>query len=261
MRFFGWFLLLPLLSACAPRTADGAALGQTSAAPASAGAAAPTFRAAFSRYGVAWVSDGQACVARAPSYQATCPKLGRVVDTAWNDGDAWAAVPSLGLIVTLDRAARTVPVGAVVALSANNIYREDGSALSYGGSPSGRVAGAPSLAITGGNGQDYVRLAGQVVRVADGAVTETGTLIPVGGELVATPTGAQSSSVPTAISEDGANVYRLQGDMLERVDLAGKVLRRVPHAAGKVGLVAGQVVTVTQEGTIRRFTWDLQEIR
>lgn len=241
--------LVALLCGCAPRTTPVTASAANSS----------TFRAVFSSAGVAWLAEGKACVARAPSYQAVCPRLGRVTDIAWNAGEAWAAVPGLGLIVTLDRAARTVPVGAVVALSSLRVYREDGSALTYAGQPDGTVPGTPSRAVTGGDGQDYVLLGKVLMRVADQKMLSGGLTDDGANELVATPTGMVRVSVPSAYGND--SIYRLQGGVLERRDIAGQVLGRVPHAAGAVGLVGEQVVTVTPAGEIRRFTRNLQELR
>ena len=83
--------LLLSLTACAP--------SMTAPARAPVG-----LRAAFSEAGVAWVSGGRACVARAPSFQPSCPALPPAVDVAWHGGQAWAGVPSLAAVVTLDGA-------------------------------------------------------------------------------------------------------------------------------------------------------------
>ena len=228
--------LLALLPACAPAytapTRDAA------------------FRAAFSGAGVAWVSGGQACVARVPDYRPVCPRLGRAVDVAWNGGDAWAAVPGAGLAVTLDRAARSVPAGAVAALSNTLIYRQDGSALSYEGVAAGQVAGGPSAAVTGGDGADYVVLAGQLRR---GSAVVEAAAQPY---LYATARGAATAAVPTAVGGDG-DTYRLQGGQLERTDASGRVTARTPHGPGRVGVVGQDVVTVSAAGEIRRYTQSL----
>lgn len=210
------------------------------------------FRAAFSDAGVAWVAQGRACVARAPGYRPQCPRLGPVADVAWQGGDAWAAVPGAGLAVTLDRAPRSLSVGAVVALSAQRLYREDGSALTYAGEAAPGVAGAPSAAVTGGDGAEYVVLAGRLRRVTGGA-----DLGAAGPYLFATRVGAATSALPSA--EDAAGRYQLTGTALERV-LAGAVVARVPHGLGRVGLVGAEVVTVGPEGRLRRFTPALQEL-
>lgn len=238
-------LLLPpllLLAACAPAT-----MSRTPA---------PAFSAAFAPEGVAWVDAGKACVARAPSYRAVCPRLpGAAVAVAWNGGDAWAALPGAGLLVTLDRAARSVPVGRVVALSNTRAYREDGSAVTFAGAPATDVPGAPSAAITGGDGGDYVLLAGALRRVADGVVVETAA----GPLLQGTPTGARSANVPAVTTPSGT--YRLTGTVLQRLDAAGRVLASVPHPPGRVGVVGGDVVTVSPGGAVSVFGVDLNPVR
>ncbi|KQR27813.1 hypothetical protein [Deinococcus sp. Leaf326] len=228
--------LLALLPACAP------------AYTAPTGDAA--FRAAFSSAGVTWVSGGQACVARVPEYRPVCPRLGRAVDVAWNGGDAWAGVPGAGLAVTLDRAARSVPAGAVAALSSELIYRQDGSALSYEGLAAGQGAGGPSAAVTGGDGLDYVVLDGQLRR--GGAVVEA----EAQPYLYATARGAATAAVPTAAASTG-DLYRLQGGQLERIDASGRVIARTPHGPGRVGVVGQDIVTVSAAGEIRRYTQTL----
>jgi hypothetical protein len=231
-------LLALLLSACAPAysppTGDAA------------------FRAAFSGDGVAWVTGGRACVARAPGFRVVCPSLPAAVDVAWNAGEAWAAVPSAGVVVTLDRAARSVAVGRVVALSSTRAYREDGSAVTYEGTAAAGVAGAPSAAITGGGGADYVLLAGNLRRVTDSVVTEVGAA-PF---LVALPTGARSATVPTAVTPTGT--YRLANGRLERSDGTGRVLSSVAHGAGRIGQVGNTIVTVSAAGNIHVFSETLQ---
>lgn len=242
---------LLLLAACAPatsRTVNPGAASETVTAPL-------TFRAAFAQEGVTWVNAGQACVARAPSYRAVCPRLpGEAVAVAWNGGDAWAALPGVGLLVTLDRAARSVPAGRVVALSATRAYREDGSAVTFDGQPAPGVPGAPSAAITGGDGEDYVLLAGSLQRVSDGLVVETAPA----ALLEATPTGARSVNLPSVVTSSGT--YRLTGTALQRLDLGGRVLASVPHGPGQVGVVGTDVVTVSPDGTVRVFGADLQPI-
>lgn len=231
-----------LLAACAPTT--------TARPP------VPAFSAAFAPEGVTWVDAGKACVARAPSYRAVCPRLpGAAVGVAWNGGDAWAALPGAGLLVTLDRAARSVPAGRVVALSNTRAYREDGSAVTYGGQAAPGVPGAPAAAITGGDGQDYVLLAGALRRVADGVLIETAAA-PL---LQATPGGARSANVPSVSTPGGT--YRLTGSALQRLDAAGRVLASVPHGPGRVGVVGGDVVTVSPGGAVLVFGVDLTPVR
>lgn len=245
-------LLLPalsalLLAACAPTT--------TGTRP------TPTpddgLKAAFSEQGVVWVSGGRACVARVPEYVPVCPRLPRVVDVAWNGPDAWAAVPGLGQLVTLDGAARSVPVGRVVALSATRAYREDGSAVTFAGQPARGLPFAPLAVVTGGNGEDYARVPGragtQLLRVSDGAVLEA----QAGPELLALPAGARSATEPQVVTPFGSFV--LANGRLERRDGAGRVLFAAPHEPGRVGLVGQDVVTVGDAGRVRRFTADLQQ--
>lgn len=243
---------LLLIAACAPASTSRA---PSAAPPSPAPAPAPAFSAAFAPEGVAWVDQGQACVARAPSYRPACPRLpGRVAAVGWNGGNAWAALPGVGLLVTLDLAARSVPVGRVVALSATRAYREDGSAVTYDGTATTGVAGAPSAAVTGGDGQDYVLLAGALLRVPDGTVLERAA----GPLLEVTPTGARSTNLPSVNTLAGT--YRLTGAALERLDAAGRVLKSVPHGPGRIGVVGGDLVTVSPGGAVRVFGSDLQPV-
>lgn len=231
------FGLLPL-TACAPAAAPRA----------------PTFDAAFGVEGVAWVDGGRACVARAPSYTAVCPVLPPAVAVAWNGGDAWAAVPGAGVLVTLDRAARSVAAGRVVALSNTRAYREDGSAVTFTGAAAAGVAGAPSAAVTGGDGEDYVLLAGVLRRVTDGVIVDRAPL-PV---LRVTPTGVTTANTPGVVTLSGT--YRLTGTALERADASGRVLASVPHGPGRVGTVGADVVTVAPGGTVRVFDVNLRPL-
>lgn len=236
--------LLPTwLSACAPRV---------TAPP------APTFRAAFSPEGVAWVAKGVACVARAPEFAPVCPPLTRgqvqAIDVAWNGGDAWAALPELGQIVTLDRAARSLTVGAVTALSRQAIYRQDGSVLDYSGAPAGQITASPIIAATGGDGLDYAMSDQGLIRVRDDVRLEK-TVLP---ELMPTPQGLSPSPVPAVQTPDG--IYRVQNGALERLSAAGQLLGRVPEVSGKVGQVGALIVVVSPGGQVRRFTPDLTEL-
>lgn len=233
MRSTVLLLCSALLAACAPTTTSGRSGG---------------LRAAFSDQGVAFVTAGRACVARAPSYRPVCPRVPAAVDVAWNGGDAWAAVPGLGVVVTLDRAARSVPVGRVVALSATRAYREDGSAVGYAGEALGGVTGGPSLAVTGGNGADYVLLGGSLVRVPGGPDRSQ----TAGEFLVVTPQGARTSTVPAVDTATGT--YRLSGGRLERLDPTGRVVSATSHPGGVVGMVGADLVTVTPAGEIRVYT-------
>ncbi len=235
--------------ACAPAPAQPQAAGPVVVTT----PADPGFRAAFAPEGVAWVSGGRACVARAPSYRVSCPTLPPAVDVGWNGGDAWAAIPGLGAVITLDRAAQTVMVGRMVALSNTRAYREDGTAVTYAGAATRGVIGAPSAAITGGNGQDYALLGGTLVRVSDGVVLESGA----GPYLSPTPSGAQSAHAPGIVSAFGS--YRLSNGELQRLGVAGSVVGRVPHGPGRIGLVGSDVVTVSPQGQVRIFGVDLRE--
>lgn len=234
-------LSLPLwLAGCAP-----AALGELPA-----GAA---FRAAFSDQGVAWVASGRACVARAPSFRVNCPPLPPAVDVAWNGLDAWAGVPGVGVVVTLDGAARTVDVGRVAALSAGRVYREDGSAVTYANGPVRGVPGRPSAAVTVGDAE-FALVGGEVRRVADGAVLARGAAF-----LTVTPDGAAGSAQPQLVTAEGT--YRLTGERLERLDPAGRVVAATPHVPGRVGRVGPLIVTVDAAGTVRAFGVDLRPVR
>ena len=248
-----------LLSACAPAAQPAwSPAGQTptpsqnqNQAPAQADAS--NLRAAFSPDGVAWVVGGKACVARAPGYRPSCPRLPPVSDVNWFQGDAWAAVPSAGVLVTLDRAPRTLTVGATARLSARAAYREDGSALSYAGDEVGGVVGRPSDVVTGGDGQDYAVVAGILRRVSDGAPLDPAPQ----AYLLPTPQGATTAPWPSAETRFGR--YQLTGNALEFV-AAGQVVRRAPHGPGRVGVVGADVLTLSPQGVIRRFTQNLEEV-
>lgn len=233
-------LLSGVLGACAPAV--------TGAAP---GSPASSLRAAFSDAGVAWTVGGRACVARAPAFEPVCPALPGVVDVAWNAGQAWAGVPSLGAVVTLDGAARSVSVGRVAVMSGARVYRENGSAVEYAGVAAAGVLGQPSAAVTGGDGQEYVLQDGRVVRVADGWV------LPGAGFtlLNVRPDGVAGGAQPEVVTATGT--YRLTGTALERVDAAGVVRARVPHGPGRLGVVGAWLVTVVPSGEVRVFGPDL----
>ena len=249
-RFFrlpAFALLGAALLACAPAP-SAVREGEVGGVSAAGGV-----RAAFSDDGVAWVVGGRACVARVPGFRPDCPRLSPASDVSWQGGDAWAALPGPGLVVTLDRAPRTVSAGAVRLLTSARIYREDGSALTYGGEAGRGVAGEPQAAVTGGDGREYVVLGRELRRVDDGAVLDRAAQ-PF---LYATPTGAASAALPTA--SDGQSLYRLTGSALERFS-AGQVVARVPHGPGQVGRVRGEVVTVDASGRVRRFTPALEPL-
>ncbi|ACO46733.1 hypothetical protein DEDE109153_10555 [Deinococcus deserti] len=244
--------LLPLMS-CAPAATGALSRGTTPAAAPVRPAADTAFRAAFSNDGVAWVTAGQACVARAPSFRAVCPRLPAVTDVAWNGGEAWAAVPAVGAVVTLDGAPRSVPVGRVVTLSAGRVYREDGSATTFAGAAARGVMGAPTQAVTDGQGEDYVLLNGSLRRVSDGVVLER----VAGPYLVALPSGARTQEAPEVVGQFGS--YRLANGRLEARDALGQVRHAVPHGPGQVGVVGQWVVTVSPAGTVRLFDTQLEE--
>ena len=128
-----------------------------------------------------------------------------------------------------------------------------GGTVSVDGEPGRGIAGRPQSAVTGGDGQDYVWLAGQVRRVSDGVVTER----QARSFLYPTPAGAATAWLPTAADRFGE--YRLTGSALEHF-AAGQVVARVPHGAGRVGLVQGEVVTVSPAGELRRFAADLRPL-
>lgn len=223
--------LLPL-TACAPTTATRA----------------PAFDAAFGVEGVAWV-DGGGPAWRGRPHTGRSAQRSPAVAVAWNGGDAWAAVPAAGVVVTLDRAARSVAAGRVVALSSTRAYREDGSAVTYAGAAATGVAGAPSAAVTGGDGQDYVLLAGTLRRVEDGVILDRAPQ-PF---LRVTPTGVTTANTPGVVTPQGT--YRLTGTALERVDASGRVLASVPHGPGRVGFVSADVVTVAPGARCGSSTW------
>ena len=169
-----------------------------------------------------------------------------------SDFDDEFRIPGSSSQEALDKLQMTFPEGA--ALSANAIYRQDGSALTYQGLPVAEVPGRPSAAVTGGDGLDYVLLGGQLVRVSDGRVLD-----PLGGPfLTVTPGGVRVTSHPAVETTSGT--YWLRNGRLERVDAAGTVLAGVPHEAGLVGVVGEDIMTVTGGGHLRRFTADLREL-
>ncbi|UBV41813.1 hypothetical protein LAJ19_09145 [Deinococcus taeanensis] len=237
MRFLIPFLLLV---SCAPTVGPGSGPDGT-------------LRAAFSDAGVAWAAGGRACVARQPSFTPVCPRLPGVVAVAWHAGQAWAGVPGLASLVTLDGAPATVPVGRVTAMSAERVYREDGSAVDYAGAAAPGVRGRAAEALTGGDGEEYLLLGGRVVRVRDAAT------LPGQGfsSLNWRPGGVSGGTFREVGTETGS--YRLTGTHLERVDAAGQVRARVPHGAGAVGRVGAWIVTVDTAGRVRVFGPDLGE--
>lgn len=249
--WLGLVAVLVGLCACAPapaRSQGNRAEAHLETVP----SVAKLMRASFSPQGAVWVASGRACVARSPDFLPVCSALGRVADVAWHAGKAWAALPELGLVITLDGAPQSISAGAVAALSSQFIYRQDGSALNYEGQlASEALAGRPSLVVTGGDGQDYALLAGRWVRAADGGLTAL--LTP---HLLVTPTGVQPSLLPSVT--DGLSLYQLQGGQLERLDSSGKLLASVPSDGVAVGLLGPQVLTLSAIGELKRFSSDLK---
>lgn len=213
-----------------------------------------SFRAAYSDLGVVWVSDGRACIARHPEYRVFCPKLPRVVDVAWNGGDAWAALPDSSIVVTLDRNTQSIPAGAVVLLSRNRVYREDGSALSYTGRRVIGVSGRPYDVVTDPSGVDYVILSGKIRRVGDGFSLGRANK----KYFVATANSATTTDFPTSYSAMGT--YRVKNGKLEHLDNTSTVVDSVQHGRALVGVVGNTVVTVSPTGKVRRFTGKLKEL-
>lgn len=166
-------MLTLLVSACAPvhtsPSADSSVRPAGPERPQSVARATPTFWAAFSDEGAVWSNGQQACVARVPALQPLCPQWpGPTGPVAWEGERAWVALPSLGQVVTLDRAAESVLAGRTHALSSTRIYREDGSALNYRGMPVKGTLGQPDAVLTASSGQDYALVAGQLWEVDAG---------------------------------------------------------------------------------------------
>jgi hypothetical protein len=241
-----------LLSACVP-----AAVRSTQHTP---------FQAAFSESGVLWLEKGQVTLARAPSFRRQTVNLPQAATTVgWQKTDTvstpWVALGSLGLIVTADARPVSVPVGRVVALSQTRVYRQDGSSVGYDGSGTGAgLLGEPDAVITGGDGLEYAVQGGKLYRLGgdgqpNGQLLLSSAARPV---LYATPGGVDTANVPTALTLAGR--YQLTGTALERRDAAGVLLASLPHPAGLIGLVGGEIVTVQPGGQLRFFAADLKEL-
>lgn len=208
-----------------------------------------SLKADFADQGVVWTYRGKTCVVRVPNLQANqakCPRLPKVADVAWHRGEAWAALPSRGLVVTLDGVARSVSAGKAVLLTKNRIYREDGSGWSYDNQPVRGVLGRPEQIVTGGDGQDYALLAGQLRRVDDGAWMGQ----PKAPLLVATPERMATVLWPSVLTR--VHRYQLRNGFLERLNLAGQVLNKVrvdtaTARAVRLGLVRQTVVVLLVE--------------
>ncbi|GHF99532.1 hypothetical protein GCM10017783_09500 [Deinococcus piscis] len=190
------------LSACAPAPAGSAAPVAGARAPSPQqretrlpAATTPQVQAAFSEEGAVWSDGRQACVARLPQLKPVCPRWPAPTGAvAWNGGRAWAALPTLGQVVTVDGAAETLPAGRVVAMSSTRIYREDGSALSYSAAEMPGTLGRPTQVLTGGDGRDYALVADRFWQVDRG---HSEKLAAGSHFLLAVPGGAEVTRVPT----------------------------------------------------------------
>ncbi len=245
---------LPLLSSCAPT------LSGQRATPLSLPAAAP-FQADFTDAGVTWVSDGKAYVARAPALKPMLSPLPVPASAAaWVGSVAWGALPAAGLVITLDGPTEQANVGRAWKLSHTRVYLQDGSAVSYSGGSLGGVNGPPAAVVTGGDGQDYALVGLKLYRSGNPPTLLSNALSATGQNyLYATPLGAASSNVPTLQTPLG--LYRLTGSELQRLDSSGQVVSQVAHGPGLLGMVGGQVVTLSREGQLRRFDTGLRELR
>lgn len=242
-------LSLGLLSACAPTQTTSQRASQIAALP---------FQADFSDAGVTWVASGKAYVARAPSFRVQLAPLPTpAVAAAWVGNVAWGALPDAGLVVTLDGPPETQVVGRAVRLSRQRVYRQDGSAVTYSGSAASGLLGFPAAVLTGGDGEEYALVGGDLYRPGSPP-----TLLSAGAQayLYSLPErGAATSNVPTV--QTGAGLYRLTGSALERLDGTGRTAASLPHGPGLIGLVGGRIVTLSAGGSIRVFLSDLREVR
>lgn len=226
-------------------------------APAAAGASVG-LAAAFDEAGAVWIADGRAYLARAPRFAPEAlPVPTPPTDVAWSGGDAWVAFRTPGWVQRVTGRGGVVRVGAVTHLSASRAYREDGSAVAYDGTAANGVTGPIDDAVTGGDGRDYVRQAGRLWRVdpARSLAEERPRAF-----LAATAAGAVTVDAPTVFLPNDAGAYRLAGGRLERLDAAGGVVSSVPHPPGLVGLGGDRVLTVSREGGLRVFRYDLTEV-
>ena len=234
------------LAGCAPSATNSAE---------AAGGRGPA-RAAFSNVGVIWTQGGGAFLALAPDFRPQGVVPSGVGDVAWVAGDAWIASPLSGVVRKVTGRPESVQAGRVVLLSATRIYREDGSAVTYAGVPTGGLVGAPSAVVTGGDGFDYALQSGRLLRVGTSAVVLDAAAR--GPFLAATSSGAVSTLFPTV---SGANAtYRIANGRLERLDAANVVRASLPHEPGVVGIVAEFVVTIAESGRLRVFRYDLSEV-
>ncbi|AWN23299.1 hypothetical protein DKM44_08705 [Deinococcus irradiatisoli] len=248
-------LILTLLVACAP--------APTGRAPVSASPApALPFQADFSDAGVTWVAGGKAYVARAPNLRPLLSPLPTpAVAAAWVGNVAWGALPGPGIIVTLDGPPETRVVGRVIRLSRQRLYLQDGSVLTYTGTPAGSVPGTPDMVLTGGDGEDYALVGGELYRPGQPPTRLTPARLPAGsGFLYRLPgRGAAVAERPSVQTDQG--LYQLSGRALERLGSGGEVIASLPHGPGLIGEVGGRLVTLSAEGQLRVFTPDLREVR
>lgn len=258
LRPFAALLLTYLLTACLP-TSQVRQADQTT-----------QLKASFGPQGVIWLISDQACVARSPSFRPSCPMLPPVKDVAWNGSEAWGALPSRGLVVTLDGPARSLSAGKVALLSGTRAYREDGTAWSYDNKAAAGVLGRPQQVQTGGDGQDYALLGGHLQRVDDGAML--GYQAERAGAqsvLFAISNGVQLANLPTAAS--GEWRYQLRAGQLEQLSLTGQVNKSiwVGQQAQSIGIVRDNVVVlgIATEALVnanevwqRRYSFELIEL-
>ena len=263
-RLLPGLLLTGLLAACAPLMQGGGAT-EGSAAP----AGPPALQASFSPAGVIWLEGGQVTLARAPDFQKLSVRLpGSAAAVAWQrSGDTytpWAALKSAGLILTADARPRSVPVGRVAALSRGRVYREDGSAVNYDGTPADSgLLGAPDAVQTGSDDLEYARQGSRLYRLDSGGPALlssaarpflSAAALAGGGEFG----GVESTLTPTLFTPAGR--YTLTGTALERRDAAGVLRASVAHGPGVVGAVGSVIVTVGVGGALRVFAPELREV-
>lgn len=240
------FALPALLLACAPVSQQREAI--------SAQPAALPFQADFSDAGVTWVSGGQAYVARAPALSAVrSPLPVPAVAAAWVGNAAWGALPAAGLVVTLDGPPEQTVVGRAVKLSRSRVYLEGGGALSYQGGALSGFLGTPDSVITV-EGQDYALIGAKLYQSGSPPTLLSGE---AGPNLYATARGVATAGQPTA--EFQGSLYRLTGSELQRLS-GTTVVAAVPHGPGLLGVVGGKIVTLSPQGTLRRFNPALQEL-
>ncbi|GGJ73426.1 hypothetical protein [Deinococcus aquiradiocola] len=242
-----------LLAGCTPTVSP--------ARPSTVRPGAPALQASFSESGVLWLEGGRVTLARAPAYRrVSVPLQAQATAVGWQTANRtdtpWVALGAVGVLVTADARPVVLQAGRVVALTATRAYREDGSTVSYDGTPGAGLLGTPDATVTGGDGLEYATQAGKLYRVDSGGQTLLSTAaLPY---LYATPGGAATSNAPTAVTASGS--YTLTGTALERRDAAGVLLASVPHPPGVVGAVGPLIVTLQPGGTLRFFAPELREL-